>query len=663
MAEQLLQMDLTGGRRQQIVTANHLRHPLGCVVDDDGKVVRGDTVVAPQDHVVDHTGDSAVHTIVELDLVSIRAQSQRRRAPVDPTGGEVAHGEFSTGSRVRPGRSVGCVRSGFDVVADLSASAEALVDEVASGKLCDRCFVSFEPLALADHFTVPVDPEHLEITELRHLELLAGLVKIEVFHPDDEIVATRPGGQPGSRRCSEVTEVQITRRRRREASGHADSVAQHEPDATRPNDDPLCDPFGGRRHAGGNIFYSRAMVCAGCGIDVAEHQKFCHECGAALTTPTIDEASSDQPATEPIEVTEPIEATEPVEVTEPVGLTAPTAAMLQPTTQLEVFAPPVTAEMPALFDGQDDLAEYPTPRDPFQVRVVFLLAMFGAAAMLMTIVADVIDIRTTRPASGITTGPQTLEQLGSNLGLAGFVGTAVMVLGGLFACFGLRWGAGLAGGAGLALAGWAGLSIGLAEFPIAVAESITRTSSVQFTLSVTRDLGWWLIVGVGVVGLIVFLASLRSIGSGGRPALNPLVAAGAAVAMVVLAFGPLVPMNDAVFADNFRSVDPTRDLPAAFFAGRLGQVGLILLAGVVGMLIVRSYGLGLAAGGVSVSLWLWISSLGEIGSRPVGIADRNPGADSTVPHAVTTVGMVSALALLLIAAGFATYRLNRSRPS
>ena len=319
--------------------------------------------------------------------------------------------------------------------------------------------------------------------------------------------------------------------------------------------------------------------------------------------------------------------------------------------------------MPALFDGQNDLAEYPTPRDPFQVRVVFLLAMFGAAAMLMTIVADVIDIRTTRPASGITTGPQTLEQLGSNLGLAGFVGTAVMVLGGLFACFGLRWGAGLAGGAGLALAGWAGLSIGLAESPIAVAESITRTSSVQFTLRVTRDLGWWLIVGVGVVGLIVFLASLRSIGSGGRPALNPLVAAVAAVAMVVLAFGPLVPMNDAVFADNFRSVDPTRDLPAAFFAGRLGQVGLILLAGVVGMLIVRSYGLGLAAGGVSVSLWLWISSLGEIGSRPVGIADRNPGADSTVPHAVTTVGMVSALALLLIAAGFATYRLNRSRPS
>ena len=61
------------------------------------------------------------------------------------------------------------------------------------------------------------------------------------------------------------------------------------------------------------------------------------------------------------------------------------------------------------------------------------------------------------------------------------------------------------------------------------------------------------------------------------------------------------------------------------------------------MLIVRSYGLGLAAGGVSVPLWLWIASLAEIGSKPVGIADRNPGADNTVPHAVTTVGMVATL--------------------
>jgi hypothetical protein len=430
------------------------------------------------------------------------------------------------------------------------------------------------------------------------------------------------------------------------------------------------------------------MVCPRCGIDVSEQQKFCHDCGAQITLPEpADEPTEPievvQPPTEPIEVVQP--PTEPIEVvqppTEPIEVVQPPAEpieVVQPpaeTTGTAGFAPPTepiatttsattpsattTAEMPALFDGQNDLTEFPPAREPFRFRMIFLLALFGAAAMLMTIVADVIDIRTTRPAAGITTGVRTLEDLGSDLGLAGFIGAAVMVIGGLLACFGLRWGAGLAGGAGLALAGWAGLTIGLAELPIAIAESITRTSSIQFTLRVTRDLGWWLIVGVGVIGAVVFIASLRSIGSGGRAALNPLVAAITAVAMVVLAFGPLVPVNDAAFADNFRSVDPTRDLPAAFFAGRLGQVALIALAGVAGMLIVRSYGIGLAVGGITVPIWLWIASIGPIGPNPVGIAERNPGADDTVPHAVTTVGMVASLSLLVLAAGLATYRLNR----
>ncbi len=320
---------------------------------------------------------------------------------------------------------------------------------------------------------------------------------------------------------------------------------------------------------------------------------------------------------------------------------------------------PGTVEERGLFDGHDDLAAFPEPREPFQIRLSFVLALFGLGAMLMSVVADVIDLRTTRPVAGITTGAQTLDDIGSNLAVAGFVGAAAMVLGGLLACFGLRWGAGVAGGAGLAVAGWAGLTIGLAEFPIAVAESITRTSTEAFTLRVTRDLGWWLIAGVGVVGVLVFLASLRSIGTGRRTPLNPLVAAVTAVAAAVLAFGPLVPVGDAVFADNFRSVDPNRDLPTAFFAGRLGQVALIAVAGVIGMLMVRNYGVGLAAGGLTVATWMWASSLAELGDRPIGIADRNPGAASTVPHAVTTTGMVSALTLLALATILAVIRSRR----
>lgn len=447
---------------------------------------------------------------------------------------------------------------------------------------------------------------------------------------------------------------------------------------------------------------------------MSAHQKFCAECGHALDPPTAIDPQLD---TQPIEttITDPDRGDDPAPPsaiateldTEPIdaipapgfdAATAPTAESpalnteagelpepepdvwidTTPTTPVvtahDISWPPgpggpTTDEMPALFDGRDEFADYPTPREPFRLRVILLLALFSVGAMLMSIAADVIDIRTTRPTSGIATGIRTLDDLGSNLGLAGFVGVAVMVIGSLLACFGLRWGAGLAGGAGMALVGWAGLVIGLAEHPIAIAESVTRTSTESFTLRITRDLGWWLTASVGILGALVFLGSLRWIGSGGRRALNPVIAAFTAVAMAVLAAGPLVPVGTSAFADNFRSTDPNRDLPTAFFAGRLGQVALIAVAGVIGMLIVRSYGLGLAAGSVSVGTWLWLSSLADMGTTPIGIAVRNPSAtdwivtsavdDDTVPHAVTTVGMVATLVLLLVAAALATYRLNR----
>ncbi len=724
-AQEFLQVDLARGRGEEIIAAHHLRHTLRGVVDDDGEVVRRDAVIASQHDIIDEAGHRAVDAIVEDNLMAIGPQTQGRPAARLEPLGPLAPGQLAAGSGVRTRRAVRGVGRRLDLVSDLTSAAEALVDESTPGKVVDGRLVQVETVALADHLTVPVEAQFSEIAQLVRFDGEARLVAIEVLHADHEIVASRPRRQPGDRGRPEVAEVQISGRRRGEASGHSTSVARprldsiHSTSTRRPQ---------GRAPDPPPISYSRHMVCPGCDTEVAEHQKFCHECGAPIEAAPLPEPTSaadveqpptepieliepiEQPPTEPIELIEPIEQppTEPIELiepieqppTEPIELIEPAdhgditdpldvsvdaaattemAEFAAPTEPLQLTSPPTTGlaeppwfpetqaegtvEMPAVFDGQGDLIEYPAAREPFRLRVVFLLALFGAAAMLMTIVADVIDIRTTRPAPGIATGVLTLEDLGSDLGLAGFIGTAVMVIGGLLACFGLRWGAGLAGGAGLAVAGWAGLSIGLAELPIAIAESITRTSSIEFTLRVTRDLGWWLIVGVGVIGFVVFLASLRSIGSGGRAALNPLIAAITAVAMVVLAFGPLVPVNDAVFADNFRSVDPTRDLPAAFFAGRLGQVGLIALAGVAGMLIVRSYGLGLAAGGVTVPFWLWIASLAQIGSNPVGIADRNPGADDTVPHAVTTVGMVATLVLLVLAGGLATYRLNRRRPA
>jgi hypothetical protein len=165
---------------------------------------------------------------------------------------------------------------------------------------------------------------------------------------------------------------------------------------------------------------------------------------------------------------------------------------------------------------------------------------------------------------------------------------------------------------------------------------------------VTRDVGWWLIIAVGGIGLVVFLASLRAMRRGRQRFLNPILAAVGAVCALVLATGPLVPVGSATWRDNLQSPTAEIDLPTVFFAGRLTQVGLLALAGLIGFLIVRSYGLGLVAGGTSVAIWLWVTSLLEVGPRPVGIAGRNPGATSTVPHGVTTVGAVTTMVVLLL---------------
>jgi hypothetical protein len=401
------------------------------------------------------------------------------------------------------------------------------------------------------------------------------------------------------------------------------------------------------------------MECPGCGSDVTDASRFCGRCGRRIGPPLAPPTaiSADLP-TERLDTL----ATEPVVLTAPDPAATATAATDPAVVAPTLVTPIAGLTQPIVFDGSDDLADYPEEREPFRLRAMFIVALFGAATTLLTMIADVIDIRTTRPTAGIATGVRTLDDLGSNLGLVAFGGAAVMVLGSLLACFGLRWGAGLAGGAALALSGWTALTIGLAELPIALAESITRSSSESFTLSITRDVGWWLITVIGVIGLMVFALSVRFAGRGGRRALNPLLAAVTAVATVVVAFGPLVPVGDATFADNFRSTDPNQDLPAAFLGGRLGQVALIALVGVVGMLIVRSWGLGFAAGGLCVAAPMWAASSARLGDRPIGIADRNPGAITTVPHAVTTVGMLSTLALLTIAAGWAVYRLNR-RPA
>ena len=320
-----------------------------------------------------------------------------------------------------------------------------------------------------------------------------------------------------------------------------------------------------------------------------------------------------------------------------------------------------TGTQPIVYDVDGDRPAGPLldgEIQPFKLRPAFVFGFLSVPTMILASLADITDIRTSRVVAGIDNRLTSLDVIGSNLVVAGLIGTALMLIGGLLQCFHLRWGAGLAGGAGLAVVGWAGLVLGLAEVPIDSAERITRDPSTPgpFTLTVTRDLGYWLIVALAALGLIVFLLSLTSAGTGGRRGLDPWTAALGAVAALVIAAGPLITVGGANFDVNFG----TAELPAAFFAGRLVQLGLIALTGVLGFLLVRPYGLGLAAGGVSIAIWLWVSSLVPIGDKPLGIAAGNLGSVATKPHAVTTVGVALTILMLVASAMIAGFQRPRS---
>ncbi|MGH9134607.1 MAG: hypothetical protein ACRDZZ_11760, partial [Ilumatobacteraceae bacterium] len=183
-----------------------------------------------------------------------------------------------------------------------------------------------------------------------------------------------------------------------------------------------------------------------------------------------------------------------------------------------------------------------------------------------------------------------------------------------------------------------------------------------FTITLTRDLGYWLMLASIVIGGAVFVVSLMYAGDDNRSGLNPWIAALGAVSALIAAGGPLVPQGAATIRNNWSSAGGTFDQPTAYLAGRLAQVVLLALAGVIGFLQVRRWGLGLAIGGMLPAVWLAATAMLEIGDSPVGPAFLNPGSTDGDLHAVTVVGM-TALAGLAIVAVIAAYdQTIRERP-
>jgi uncharacterized membrane protein len=111
----------------------------------------------------------------------------------------------------------------------------------------------------------------------------------------------------------------------------------------------------------------------------------------------------------------------------------------------------------------------------------------------------------------------------------------------------------------------------------------------------------------------------------------------------------MIPEGAASIEANWTVSEEAPVAPALFLVGRLVQLGALALAGVLGFLVTRRYGLGLAIGGGSVVLWLAVSTLLGLGRSPIGPAVTNPGSPSDDLHAVTIVALTALVGLAVVA--------------
>ncbi|MEQ1699108.1 MAG: hypothetical protein ABMA25_03310, partial [Ilumatobacteraceae bacterium] len=281
-------------------------------------------------------------------------------------------------------------------------------------------------------------------------------------------------------------------------------------------------------------------------------------------------------------------------------------------------------------------------------RITPLVAVSALAAVL-AVAAAFVDIASFEVAGGVgaEAGKYKLNDFASNLTVGAIIAAVLLIGGSALGATGRRIGTGLAGGAGLALAGMFGMVIGRVTgvFDSKEVELLLRGGS--FTLTTTQEVGFWLAAVAAVLGGIAFILSFAGGKPDGRPPLSPAIGVLGALGTLAVVVGPMIPMDGGSFGDNFSNTF----IPPATLYLRLLVLVLIGVGGLVGFLANRHWGIGMALGAISIGAWQWVTAITESGDIPLGIAGGNPGgdiADPFAPHIVTTVGVI-----LMLLAGVA----------
>ncbi len=436
------------------------------------------------------------------------------------------------------------------------------------------------------------------------------------------------------------------------------------------------------------------MRCEGCGAErVDGSARFCNSCGSPFSTADADvgeaetdglddlastmlmeqvagsamsetarrDAAADGPIAEAIvwaDVDDQVDPDGmergPVTDPTPIELVRSWEPRAMPTESVPTVAP-----NPAPPPPERDLAAVASVR--LRPTVMTTIGVLLTAVALLGFTLDLLRISTTAPADLLTAARSTgfrigtwhVDDLASNLGLAGLIIAVLAAIGAVGTVLGRPWGAGMIGGSGLSAAGVAALAVGLVEQPVGAATRFAELgASEAFTVTIERPLGYWMMLATVAAGVVTFFASINEIFRDRRHDLNPLIGAVGALAVVGAALGPLWPSDGAQFADNWMIGTDDGAWPTLLVIARLIQAGAMAVGGVLGFLLVRRHGLGLVTGALAPAAWMVATTWIDLGANPIGPAYRNPGGGSGV-ETLTVVGTVAAVALLAVAASVA----------
>ena len=314
--------------------------------------------------------------------------------------------------------------------------------------------------------------------------------------------------------------------------------------------------------------------------------------------------------------------------------TASTATITAATETLPAHTEPDTDSLPMVVEGTQ----------PFRITPLVAVGALAGVLAVASAFTDVASYEVTGDASQSLV--YKLNDFSSNYTVGAIIAALLLIGGAALGATGRRVGTGLAGGAGLALAGMMAMVIGQVTQLFDAKEVELLVGGGSFTLTSTQEIGYVLAAIAAVLGLVAFALALGGRGPDGRPPANAAIGVVGAVASLLVVVGTLIPGDEANFADQF-SNDLT---PPITLLLRLLVLVLIAVGGITGFISGRRWGLGLALGAISIGVWQWVTALTESGDFPLGIAGGNYGGTDFAPHLVTTVGVV--VMVLAAAAGF-----------